>query len=102
MGGKSASESADIALVNRGGASVDPCWQGGSGGSAPVFEFVDGVVVEIVGKLQAIVGHDVGLLHDSGVDPAFFDGVERFGIFVEGDDGYLAGEIDTMQRVGYA
>src|SRR5215472_14214997 len=58
--------------------------------------------MKIVQEFQAIKTHDIGLLDDGGGDGAALDPLQSFGIFVEGDDWNLSGEVHAMQCIGCA
>ena len=53
MSGEGFAEGRDVGLVDYCGAGVDEGGHGRYGGGAPVLEFVDGVVVQIVEEFQA-------------------------------------------------
>ncbi len=95
-------EGGQITFVDDGGAGVHPGRHRRGWGGAPVFEFVDGVVMQVVQESHAIEGHYVGLLRYGRVYAAAIDPRKGFRIFVEGNDGNLAGHVHAMQGVGGA
>src|SRR5215470_9026753 len=98
MRGERFAEGSEVRFVNDGRAGVDPFrkWVRRSG--APVFEFVDGVVMQVVNEFEAVVAHFVGFLRDGGVDYAALNPIERAGILIESDHRNFSLEVKAMER----
>src|SRR5208283_3305362 len=90
VGGKGFAIDLEIVFVQDDGAGIDEGGHGRGYAGAPVFEFANGVVVQVVEKLQPVVAHDIRFLRDRDGDGAAVDPIECVRIVVEGDDGQLA------------
>src|SRR5258707_8188684 len=97
VGGERLTEAVQVGLVDDGCSRVYPFRQWIGRGGAPVFKFVDGVVMEVVNEFQAVIAHLIWFLRNRGSNYAAFDPIERGRILVERYDGNFPLEVEAVE-----